>query len=67
MQQEVSASVLKAAKVTNAASQQHILAAINVVATIVTAILALVQSISSKIAVAQMSAATTIKLAEVRP
>jgi hypothetical protein len=37
------------------------------VATIVTALLALVQSVSSKAAVAQMAAASTIKLASVRP
>ena len=66
-QQQVNASLLKAAKITNTASQQHALAAIQGVATIVTAIFALVQTISSKAQVAQMAAQSTIKLAEVRP
>ena len=66
-QQQVNASLLKAAKITNTASQQHALAAIQGVATIVTAIFALVQTISSKAQVAQMAAESTIKLAEVRP
>jgi hypothetical protein len=66
-QQQVIASLLSAAKITNPASQQHVLAAINGVATIVTAMLGLVQSVSGKAAVAQMASASTIKLAEVRP
>lgn len=66
-QQQVNASLLSAAKITNPASQQHVLAAINGVATIVTAMLGLVQSVSGKAAVAQMASASTIKLAEVRP
>jgi hypothetical protein len=51
----------------DADSQQQALAAIQTVATIVSTILALVASISSKAAVAQMSAQTGIKLAMVRP
>jgi hypothetical protein len=66
-QQTVNSAVLQAAKITNAASQQHVLAAINGVATIVTAILALVQSISSKVAQARMSANSTVKLAQIEP
>jgi hypothetical protein len=66
-QQQVNASLLQAAKISNTASQQHALAAIQGVATIVGAMLALVQTISSKAQVAQMAAASTIKLTAVRP
>jgi hypothetical protein len=66
-QQQVNASLLQAARITNANSQQHVLNAINAVATVVTAILALVSSISSKVAVARMAAQSTIKLSVVRP
>jgi len=65
--QQVNAALLDAAKIVNPASQQHALAAIQAVATIVSAILALVQSVSSKAAVARMAAASTIKLAAVAP
>jgi hypothetical protein len=67
LQQQVNAALLQAAKIVNPASQQHALAAIQAVATIVNTILSLVQSISSKAAVAQMVAASTIKLAAVAP
>jgi hypothetical protein len=66
-QQQVNASLLQAARIVDPASQQHALAAIQAVGTIVSAILALVQSVSSKAAVAQMAAQSTIKLAQVRP
>ncbi len=66
-QQTVNSAVLAAAKITNTASQQHALAAINGVATVVSAILALVQSISTKAQVAQMAAESPIKLARVDP
>jgi len=66
-QQQVNASLLSAAKITNPNSQAHVLNAINGVATIVVAMLALVSSISSKAAVAQMAAQSTVKLAAVRP
>lgn len=66
-QQQVDAALLQAARIINPASQQHALASIQAVATAVTAILALIQSISSKQAVAQMAAASAIKLADVRP
>ncbi len=65
-QQTVNASLLKAAGIKDSASQTHALAAINGVGTIVTAILGLVQSISSKSQVAQMAARSPIKLAQVR-
>jgi hypothetical protein len=65
--QQVNAALLTAAKIVNPASQQHALAAVQAVATIVSAILALVQSISSKAAVARMAAASVIKLAAVAP
>jgi hypothetical protein len=66
-QQQVNAALLAAAKITNTVSQQHALACIQGVATIVTAVFALVQSISGKVALAQMAAESTIKLALVRP
>jgi hypothetical protein len=66
-QQQVNAALLQAAKIVDSASQQHALAAIQAVGSIVSAILALVQSVSSKVAVAQMAAQSTIKLALVRP
>jgi hypothetical protein len=66
-QQQVNAALLAAAKITNTASQQHALACIQGVATIVSAVFALVQSISGKVALAQMAAQSTIKLAAVQP
>jgi hypothetical protein len=66
-QQQVNAALLSAAKIANPTSQQHVLSAINSVGTVVTAMLALVTSISSKTAVAQMASHSTIKLASVRP
>ncbi|HZL52473.1 MAG TPA: hypothetical protein VFC37_16160 [Terracidiphilus sp.] len=66
-QQQVNAALLQAARIVNPASQQHGLETIQAVGTIVTAILALVQSVSNKAAVAQMAARSTIKMAAVRP
>jgi hypothetical protein len=66
-QQQVNAGLLQAAKIKDSASQQHALASIQAVATIVSAILALVQSVSSKAQVAQMADRSTIKMAAVRP
>lgn len=66
-QQQVNAAVLQAARISDSASQKHALAALQGVATIVSALLAAVQSISTKTAIAQMAAASTIKLATVRP
>lgn len=67
LEQQVDAALLQAGKIVNPASQQHALAAIQAVGTIVSAILALVQSISSKAAVAQMAVASSIKIAAVQP
>ena len=64
-QQQVNSALLKAARIIDSASQQHAMTAIQAVATIVTAILSLVQSISSKAEIAQMAAQTQIKLAAV--
>jgi hypothetical protein len=66
-QQQVNDAVLQAAKIVNPASQQHALTAIQGVGTIVSAILSLVQSISGKVQLAQMAAASTIKQAAVEP
>jgi len=66
-QQQVNAALLSAAKITNSSSQQHALVAIQAVGSVVSAILALVQSVSSKAAVARMASAATIKLATVQP
>jgi hypothetical protein len=66
-QQQVNTSLLQAAKITNPASQQKAVADLNVVATAVNAILSLVNSISSKAAVARMAQQSTIKLASVQP
>jgi hypothetical protein len=67
LQQQVNTALLQAAKIVNTNSQQHAMAAIQGVGTIVTAILSLVQSISSKAAVAQMAAHSGVKLAQVQP
>ncbi len=67
LQQQVNAALLAAVKIVDPASQQHALAVIQAVATIVNAILALVQSVSSKAQVARMAAESGIKLAAVRP
>jgi hypothetical protein len=67
LQQQVNGALLKAGKIVDPASQQHALSAIQIVGGVVSAMLALVQSVSSKAAVAQMAAQSTIKLAEVQP
>jgi hypothetical protein len=66
-QQQVSAALLQAVKIVDPASQAHALSVLQAVATIVNTILALVASISSKAAVARMSAATGVKLVMLRP
>lgn len=66
-QQQVNAAMLQAARITNPGSQQHALATIQAVGTVVSAILALVQTASSKSAMAQMAARSTIKVADVQP
>jgi hypothetical protein len=67
LQQQVNSALLQAARIVDAKSQQHALAAIQAVGTIVTAILSLVQSISSKAQVAHMASQSGIKLAAVEP
>jgi hypothetical protein len=64
-QQQVNSSVLQAARIADSASQKHALSAIQAVATVVGVLLSLVQSISSKAALAQMAAHSSIKLAAV--
>jgi hypothetical protein len=66
-QQQVNASLLQAAKIANPASQQHALAVIQGVATIVSAILSLIQSVSGKTQLALMASGSCIKLAAVQP
>jgi hypothetical protein len=66
-QQQVNASLLQAVKIADPASQKHALAAVQAVATIISTLLAIVQSVSSKAAIAQMAARSTIKLAAVEP
>jgi len=65
-QQQVNSALLQAGRILDPASQQRALAGIQAVGTIVSAMLALVQSVSSKAAVAQMAADSTIKIAMVR-
>ena len=65
-QQQVNAALLQAGRIVNPASQQHALATIQSVGTVVSAILALVQSVSSKSALVQMAAQSTIKMAAVQ-
>jgi len=67
LQQQVNTAMLRAARIVNPASQQHALAAIQAVGTVVTVMLSLVQSVSSKAAVAQMAAASTVKMSDVLP
>ncbi len=66
-QQQVNAALLQAARIIDQKSQQHALAAIQGVGTVVLAILSLVESISSKVQLAQMSAQSQVKLAAVEP
>jgi hypothetical protein len=67
LQQQVNSALLQAVRIVNQASQQHALAALQAVATIVSALLALVQSISTKAQVARMAAQSPLKLAQVEP
>jgi hypothetical protein len=66
-QQQVNGSLLAVTRIVDAASQKHALSAIQAVATIVNAMLALVEQVSSKAAVAHMAQAAQIKLAVVEP
>jgi hypothetical protein len=65
-QQQVNGALLQSARIVDSVSQTHALAAIQGVGTIVSALLALIQSVSSKVAMAEMASHSTIKLAEVR-
>lgn len=66
-QQQVNSALLKVAHISNAASQQKATADIGAVGAIVNTLLGLVESISSKAAVAQMARDSTIKLAMIEP
>jgi hypothetical protein len=66
-QQRVNGSLLAVTRIVDAASQKHALQAIQAVSTIVNAMLALVEQVSSKAAVAHMAQAAQIKLAAVEP
>jgi hypothetical protein len=66
-QQQVNAGLLQAARIANSASQQHALTVIQGVATIVSAILSLIQSVSGKTQLALMASGSHIKLAAVQP
>ena len=67
LQQQVNIALLQAARIKDSASQQHAMAAVQAVGTIVSAMLFLVQSISSKAALAQMASHSNIKLAAIAP
>jgi len=66
LEQQVNTAMLQAARIMNPASQQHALATIQAVGTVVIAILALVQSVSSKAEVEQMAARAPVKIADVQ-
>jgi len=66
-QQQVNTALLQAARIVDTKSQAQALAAINGVAVIVSAIFALVASISSKTALASMAARATVKISTVVP
>jgi hypothetical protein len=67
LQQQVNAALLQAGRIVNPASQQHAFAVIEGVGTIVSAILSLIASISTKAQLAQMASTSGIKLAVVEP
>jgi hypothetical protein len=66
-QQQVNAALLQSARIVDPNSQAHALAAINGVATIINAIFALIESISSQATAAQMASQASIKISEVQP
>jgi hypothetical protein len=66
-QQQVNSSLLAVTRIIDPASQKNALSAVQAVATIVNAMLALVESVSSKAAVAHMAQAAQIKIAAVEP
>jgi len=67
LQQQVNVATLQAVHIVNPASQQHAMAAIQGVGTIVSAILSLVASVSSKAALAKMASETGVKLSALEP
>jgi hypothetical protein len=67
IQQDASAALLAAARVTNPNSQALAVKDVNLIATIANTLLALVQSISTKAQVAAMAAKVRVTLAQVRP
>jgi len=67
LQQQVNTALLAAARISNPTSQQRVLAGVQAVATIATAILALVQTVSSKSDIERMAAQAVVKMAAVRP
>lgn len=67
LQQQVSSALLTAVKITDAGSQQHVMAAVQAVAAIVTSLLALVQLVSSKSDVERMATQSAVKLSRVEP
>jgi hypothetical protein len=66
-EQQVNVALLEAAKIVNPASQRHALAALQAVATVVTAMMSLIASVSSTAAVQSMAAQSQIKLSAVQP
>jgi hypothetical protein len=66
-QQQVNAALLQSARIVDPNSQAHALAAINGVATIINAIFALIESISSQATAAQMASQASIKISRVEP
>jgi CheY-like chemotaxis protein len=67
IQQDVNATLLAAAKITNPASQAKATQQINLVATVMITLFGLVQSISTKAQVAVMESQVHVTFAEVRP
>jgi len=67
LQQQVNVAMLQALRIVNPESQKHALAAIQAVGTVVTVMLSLVQSVSSKAEIARMVNDSSVKLSAVLP
>ena len=67
IQQQVNATLLAAAKIVNPNSQATAIKNVNLIATVASAILALVQSITPKVNLVAMANNSPIKFAQVRP
>lgn len=65
-QQQVNASLLSAAKITNPQSQQSVTAAVNAVATVINSVFALIAGIKGN-TIAAMATSKTVTLAMIRP